>query len=128
MTNRFNTVKAEFLAEYNPSVHKQLMEIAKQNRSIYTLGKCFNAIRSYYKLTTEELKDHYRPPHVVLPRQHFCWVVYRNRMDVSYPTIAKYLGRNHTTVIHAVETFERRRDEMRKHIAAVDAIIRKGKL
>ena len=55
-------------------------------------------------------------------------VVYRNRLDVSYPMLGRYLNRDHTTIVHSVETFERMKDALGKEVLGVDKLIRECKL
>ena len=48
-----------------------------------------------------------RPRHIVLARQHYCWLA-REYTDKSLPMISKALGgRDHTTAIHSISQFEK---------------------
>jgi chromosomal replication initiation ATPase DnaA len=42
--------------------------------------------------------------------------------------LGRYLGRDHTTIVHAVETFERMKEAMATHIEGVDELIHSSKL
>lgn len=114
--------------EHYPHIVEEIKASAKDNKKTYSLKRCFYAVCSYYGLTAEELKSKCREAHIVVPRHHFCWVVYRNRIDVSYPMLGRYLGRDHTTIVHSVETFENMKGTMKKHIDGVDELIRSSKL
>lgn len=120
-------IRADFLRHNYPDVFNEIDKLARENRAIYSMNKCFHAVRSYYCLTTDEMKSNSRTNNLVIARQHFCWVVYHNRLDVSYPTLARYLNKHHTTIMSAVETFDLITDVMKKHIEEVDHLIRTGK-
>ncbi len=99
-------VRADYLMYHYPEVYADVQEVARDNRAIFTLKRCLSVICSYYNVTPEELKSRSREQRLVVPRHHFCWVVYRNRIDVSYPMIGRFLGKDHTTIVHAVNKFE----------------------
>jgi chromosomal replication initiation ATPase DnaA len=119
-------VRADYLMYHFPDVHKQVQEMARDNRAIYTMKRCLRAVCLYYGVTEEELKSKSRVQSIVVPRQHFCWVVYRNRIDVSYPMIGRFLGKDHTTIVHAVAKFEENKAHHLRAIAAVDILINSG--
>jgi len=54
---------------------------------------------------------------VALARQHFCYLA-RKLTSHSFPVIGKYMGRDHTTVLHGNKVIQKmkeaRRDEKRK--------------
>lgn len=114
--------------EHYPQVYGEIRTIVASKKKIYTLKRCFYAVCSWYGLTAEELKSRSREQHIAVPRHHFCWVVYRNRIDVSYPMLGRYLDRDHTTIVHSVAVFEDMKDAMQKHIDGVDVLIHSSKL
>lgn len=114
--------------QHYPQVFNEIQTSVWDNRKVYSLKRCFHAVCSWYGLTAEELKSRSREQHIALPRHHFCWVVYRNRIDVSYPMLGRYLGRDHTTIVHSVTLFEDMKAAMQKHIDGVDELIHKSKL
>ncbi len=116
-------VRADYLMYHFPDVHKQVQEMARDNRAIYTMKRCLRAVCLYYGVTEEELKSKSREQRIVVPRQHFCWVVYRNRLDMSYPMIGRFLSKDHTTIVHAVAKFEENKTEYLRAISAVDILI-----
>jgi chromosomal replication initiator protein len=116
-------VRADYLMYHFPEVHKQVQETAWNNRATYTMKRCLHAVCSYYDITEEELKSKSREQRIVVPRQHFCWVVYRNRLDVSYPMLGRFLSKDHTTIVHAVAKFEENKTEHLRAISAVDVLI-----
>jgi chromosomal replication initiation ATPase DnaA len=116
-------VRADYLMYHFPDVHKQVQEMARDNRAIYTMKRCLRAVCLYYSVTEEELKSKSREQRIVVPRNHFCWVVYRNRLDMSYPMLGRFLSKDHTTIIHAVAKFEENKTEYLRAISAVDILI-----
>jgi chromosomal replication initiation ATPase DnaA len=126
--NNLKYVRADYLMEHYPQVYDEIKATVLDKKKIYSLKRCFYSVCSWYGLTAEELKSRNREQRIVLPRHHFCWVVYRNRIDVSYPMLGRYLSRDHTTIVHAVETFERMKEAMATHIEGVDELIHKSKL
>jgi chromosomal replication initiator protein len=117
-------VRADYLMYHFPDIHKQVQEVARDNRAIFTLKRCLSVICSYYGVTPEELKSRSRMQRLAVPRHHFCWVVYRNRLDVSYPMIGRFLGKDHTTIVHSVSKFEEIKHVYGVHVAEVDRLIR----
>jgi chromosomal replication initiator protein len=116
-------VRADYLMYHFPDVHKQVQEMARDNRAIYTMKRCLRAVCLYYGVTEEELKSKSREQRIVVPRNHFCWVVYRNRLDMSYPMLGRFLSKDHTTIVHAVAKFEGNKTEYLRAISAVDVLI-----
>jgi chromosomal replication initiation ATPase DnaA len=116
-------VRADYLMYHYPEVYTEVQEVARDNRAIYTMKRCLRAVCLYYGVTEEELKSKSREQHIVVPRHHFCWVVYRNRLDVSYPMLGRFLSKDHTTIVHAVNKFEENKDKYLAAISAVDILI-----
>ena len=114
--------------EHYPQVYEEIHATMWDKRKVYSIKRCFHSVCSWYGVTAEELRSKSREQRIALPRHHFCWVVYRNRIDVSYPMLGRYLGRDHTTIAHSVNVFEDMKDAMQKHIEGVDGFIRTCKL
>lgn len=114
--------------QHYPQVFAEIKSTVIDKKKIYSLKRCFHSVCSWYGLTAEELKSRSREQHITVPRHHFCWVVYRNRIDVSYPMLGRYLGKDHTTIVHSVNTFEDMKTAMKIHIAGVDGLIHSSKL
>lgn len=114
--------------QHYPQVYNEIQATTWDKRKTYSLKRCFHAVCSWYGLTAEELKSKSREQRIVVPRHHFCWVVYHNRIDISYPMLGRYLGKDHTTVMHSVETFGLLKDALQKEIAGVDELIHSSKL
>lgn len=61
----------------------------------------------FYHITTEDILGPKRDKDIVVPRQVAMYML-RNELHLSFPKIAKELGRkDHTTAIHSVEKIER---------------------
>jgi chromosomal replication initiation ATPase DnaA len=126
--NNFKYVRSDYLVQHYPQVFEEIRASVMDNRKVYSMKRCFHSVCSWYALTAEELKSRSREQRIVIPRHHFCWAVYRNRIDVSYPMIGRYLNRDHTTVVHSVNTFERMKDALQKEVDGVDELIHSSKL
>lgn len=109
--------------EHFPEVHTKVVEAARLRRPIYTMQNCLRAVCSVYGVTPKDIHSRSRRVEFVLPRQHFCWVVYRNRLDISYPMIGRFLGKDHTTIVHAVEKFEQNKWKWAARVMQVDELI-----
>lgn len=125
---RLKSIRSDFLKHHYPDVCRKIEEVTRENRVTYNMKRCFHSVCSWYGVTADELKSKSREQHIVIPRHHFCWVVYRNRPDVSYPMLGRYLNRDHTTIVHSVETFERMKDALHKEVLGVDKLIKECKL
>lgn len=64
------------------------------------------AVARHYKIKLTEMKSHRRGWDVARPRQVAMYLA-RELTPCSYPEIARYFDRDHTTVIHAVHMVER---------------------
>lgn len=122
MTN-LKYVRSDYLMEHYPQVHAEIVASVAVNRPLYTMRNCLRAICLHYGVTPDEIKGRSRHQHIVVPRNHFCWVVYRNRIDVSYPMIGRFLGKDHTTIVHSVAKFEEIKASRLNDILWVDNLI-----
>lgn len=103
---RLKYVRSDYLMEHYPQVYAEIERSVVAKRPIFTMRNCLRAVCQVYGVTADEIKGRSRKQCIVVPRNHFCWVVYRNRIDVSYPMIGRFLKKDHTTIIHGVEKFE----------------------
>lgn len=60
-----------------------------------------------HRVSAQELLSSRRLKAFVLARQEFCWRA-RRETEASLPEIGKFIGRDHTTVIHSIERHEQR--------------------
>lgn len=75
-----------------------------------SLDAVLNGVSRHFGVTIEELKSHHRGRLLAMPRQ-LAMYLSRTMADASFPSIAdKFGGRDHSTIIYAVRTVERRRE------------------
>jgi len=109
--------------EHYPQVYAEIDHRAQSLRPVYTMRNCLRAICLYYSVTQDEVKSASRMQRIAIPRHHFCWVVYRNRIDVSYPMIGRFLGRDHTTIVHSVAKFDELKTQRCEDVTNVNSLI-----
>ena len=56
-----------------------------------------------YQVSPDDVRGRSRMKEFVAPRQEFCWVM-NKKHGWSLPQIGRFLGRDHTTVLHGVRT------------------------
>ena len=59
-------------------------------------------VANFYKMPVTDIKKHNRRLEYVLPRNLFCLLAYRQ--GNTYKSIAEYLGRDHSSIMHSVRT------------------------
>ena len=112
------------------AAEKHLHDIlgARQPRPI-TPQVILDATAEMFDFTVEEIKGKSRRRPLVTARQ-VAMYVFREVTDLSYPAIAReFGGRDHTTVIHAVEKIKALMKERRQiydQVSELVARIRKG--
>lgn len=75
-------------------------------------------------LTVDELLGRDQSRAVARPRQRAMYVARRVRPDISLPRIgAMFGGRDHTTVIHAINAVEKRRVQDMEEVRAVSSLM-----
>jgi len=85
-------------------------------------------IANILKFDVEALKGKSRQRPLVTARQ-IAMYVFREQTDLSYPSIARLFGgRDHTTVIHAVEKIQRQMGERQAIYEQVTDVLQKLKL
>lgn len=68
--------------------------------------------------TREEIRSRRRNRRLVLVKQAIAYWTIR-RTSLSYPQVGQMMGKDHTTIIHAVEVYPRRRREMGRYVRPV---------
>ena len=56
---------------------------------------------NFYNITTERILGSAKTKDVVVPRQVAMYLI-REMTDLSFPEIGRFMGRDHTTVLHAI--------------------------
>lgn len=74
-------------------------------------------LADFPNVSLEQIKGIGRQRHIVRPRQLIMYELYRQRKDLSFPAIGRMIGgRDHTTVLHAVNKIKaelaRKKDEL----------------
>jgi chromosomal replication initiator protein len=60
-----------------------------------------------HKVTRQDIMSHRRQAPIVKARQEAMYLI-KNNTAWSYPQIGRYFGKDHTTVLHAVQLMDRR--------------------
>ena len=95
-------------------------------RSRAPTPRCSTEIAGYLGFEVEALKGKSRQRPLVTGRQ-IAMYVFREQTDLSYPSIARLFGgRDHTTVIHAVEKIQRQMGERKAIYEQVTDVIQHG--
>jgi chromosomal replication initiator protein len=91
-----------------------LDQLLESNKKQVSVADVFAHICEYFQLTKEDLIKKGRKKEVVYPRQIMMYLL-RTELSYSFSAIGEiFNGRDHTTVLHAVEKIERERDEKEK--------------
>ncbi len=90
-----------------------------------TIEMIQKAVAKYYDLELSEILSKKRNKQMVFPR-HVAMYLCRKLTDASYPQIGdQFGGRDHTTVIHAMEKMERQVVEDRDLAATIEKLLKK---
>lgn len=69
-------------------------------------------LADYPDVSWEEVKGVRRTRHLIGPRQRLMYEIYKQRPDLSFPSIGRIFGgRDHTTVLHAVHKVRAQKEE-----------------
>ncbi|MBI4054209.1 MAG: chromosomal replication initiator protein DnaA [Candidatus Doudnabacteria bacterium] len=96
--------------------------IAHPKKRGLTAKKIMDSVAGFYNVTLEDLVKQSRKKEFVKPRQIAMYII-RKELETSLPSIGEYFGgRDHTTVIHAVEKIGRtvkENDVLRQELALI---------
>jgi len=83
-----------------------LASIVGTKKRVTSIKKIAESVASFYNITMEDLLKESRKKEYVKPRQIAMYLI-RKELDNSFPSIGDFFGgRDHTTVMHAVEKVE----------------------
>lgn len=83
-----------------------LASIVSTKRRVTSVKKIAESVAQFYNITMEDLIKQSRKKEYVKPRQVAMYLI-RKELDNSFPSIGDFFGgRDHTTVMHAVEKVE----------------------
>src|SRR4029078_11715924 len=84
-----------------------LASIVGTKKRVTSVKKIAESVAEFYNISMEDLIKQSRKKEYVKPRQIAMYLI-RKELDNSFPSIGDFFGgRDHTTVIHAVEKVER---------------------
>ena len=98
--------------EINLDMSKNILkDILTENNSEITIEKIQKTVSDYFQIKVSELKSPKRLKNLVFPRQISMYIC-RKLTNMSYPEIgAKYGGKDHSTIIHAIKKIEKKINE-----------------
>lgn len=89
---------------------KILNQLIESNKKTLSIDDVFEKVCSYFQVSKEALIKKGRRKEIVYPRQIMMYML-RTELQFSFSAIGKLFGgRDHTTVLHAVEKIERERE------------------
>lgn len=102
-----------------------LANIIGSKKRVTSVKKIVESVAEFYNITLEDLIKHSRKKEFVKPRQIAMFLI-RKELDNSFPSIGDYFGgRDHTTVMHAVDKIERMLLEKGSYKQEMDLILNK---
>ncbi len=88
-----------------------LKNILIENSREITIEKIQKKVADHYQIKVNDIKSSKRLKSIVFPRQIAMYIC-RNMTNLSYPEIgAKFGGKDHSTIIHAIKKIERNMQE-----------------
>lgn len=102
-----------------------LANIIGAKKRVTSVKKIAEVVAEFYSITLDDLLKQSRKKEYVKPRQIAMYLV-RKELDSSFPSIGDFFGgRDHTTVMHAVEKIEKIITEKENFKKEVDLILNK---
>lgn len=94
---------AEILKKLHRDGHFAILEDGREHRSLAkTPEDVITLVADYFKLTKSDLVGEVRKKEILLPRQIAMYLI-RKELDASFEQVGEAFGKNHTTVMHAVD-------------------------
>ena len=98
-----NGITSEEIQEVFERLQGQKYEDFKVSRRLH-LGDIMTAVCNYYKVESRHIFSKKRDRPYARPRQIICYIAKFHIPDVTMKGIGRYLGRDHSTVIHSVRS------------------------
>lgn len=96
------------------NTRKILDQLLESNKKTVSVDDVFAHVTEYFQISREDLVKKGRKKEVVYPRQVMMYLL-RTELQYSFSAIGEiFNGRDHTTVLHAVEKIEREKNEKDK--------------
>jgi chromosomal replication initiator protein len=93
--------------EPNLTIASSLLNVSKVRPKHLSAKQIIERTARHFQVPVEDIVGPKRDKDIVVPRQVAMYIL-RNELKLSFPKIAKELGRkDHTTAIHSVEKIER---------------------
>ena len=116
------------LNNVKPSIDqaKNILAINAPKKKGITVKKLVECVAGFYNVTIEDLIKQSRKKEFVKPRQIAMFLI-RKELESSFPSIGEFFGgRDHTTVMHAVEKIENQVKEKENIKQEIDIILEKA--
>ncbi len=102
-----------------------LVGVASAKKRVISVKKLMEIVADFYNITLEDLLRQSRRKEFVKPRQIAMYLM-REELENSFPSIGEHFGgRDHTTVMHAVDKIEKLLVEKESLKQEVDLIVNK---
>lgn len=105
-----------------------LKDILVEHNKEISIEKIQKTVAEYFQIKQTELKSTKRLKNLVMPRQIAMYIC-RKMTDMSYPEIgAKFGGKDHSTIIHAIKKIDKKIDEDVHTQAIVEKLMERLKI
>ena len=102
-----------------------LQGVASAKKRIVSVKKLMEIVADFYNITVEDILKQSRRKEYVKPRQIAMYLM-RDQLENSYPSIGEHFGgRDHTTVMHAVDKISKLIAEKESIKQEIDLIVNK---
>lgn len=122
-----NRALAKKYGQYSYSEDVSRDYIAEQEQKIgFTIEKIITVVAKFYNLNLEEIKKRTRKAEITKPRQIAMYLI-RTMIGLSFPSIGRIFGLDHTTVLYAFEKISdgiARDETLREQIDSIISIIK----
>ncbi|TSC65204.1 MAG: chromosomal replication initiator protein [Candidatus Doudnabacteria bacterium Gr01-1014_77] len=106
-------------------VKSVLVGVASAKKRVVSVKKLMEVVSDFYNITTEDLLKQSRRKEFVKPRQVAMFLM-REQLENSFPSIGDHFGgRDHTTVMHAVDKISKLMSEKESLKQEIDLIVNK---
>jgi hypothetical protein len=93
---------------YTPYETRVVFDLAPSRKSMKDIA--MDVLYDFPGVTLAEIKGSHRSRSIVEARQLTMYEIHRQRPDLSYPAIGRFLNKDHTTVLHAVKKIAAMKD------------------
>ncbi len=102
-----------------------LAGVASAKKRVVTIKKLMEVVADFYNITIDDLLKQSRRKEFVKPRQVAMFLM-REQLENSFPSIGEHFGgRDHTTVMHAVDKISKLMNEKESMKQEVDLLVNK---